>query len=60
VLRCEQTYSSAAGPVRVERTLYRQRQEDERALCPLNCAPGSSRAPGPRWPPSRPPGSWRI
>src|SRR5215475_1255706 len=26
VLRCEQTYSSAAGPVRVERTLYRQRQ----------------------------------
>ena len=23
VLRCEQTYSSAAGPVRVERTLYR-------------------------------------
>ena len=26
VLRCEQTYSSAAGPVRVEQTLYRQRQ----------------------------------
>jgi hypothetical protein len=40
VLRCEQTYSSAAGPVRVERTLYRQRQEDERALCPLELRAG--------------------
>ena len=40
VLRCAQTYSSAAGPVRVERTLYRQRQEDERALCPLELRAG--------------------
>jgi hypothetical protein len=40
VLRCEQTYSSAAGPVRVKRTLYRQRQEDERALCPLELRAG--------------------
>jgi hypothetical protein len=40
VLRCEQTYSSAAGPVRVERTLYRQHQEDERALCPLELRAG--------------------
>jgi hypothetical protein len=38
VLRCEQTSSSAAGPVRVKRTLSRQRQEDERALCPLGTA----------------------
>jgi hypothetical protein len=40
VLRCAQTYSSAAGPVRVERTLYRQRQEDERTLCPLELRAG--------------------
>jgi hypothetical protein len=40
VLRCEQTYSSAAGPVRVERTLYRQHQGDERALCPLELRAG--------------------
>lgn len=40
VLRCAQTYCSAAGPVRVERTLYRTRQGDERALCPLELRAG--------------------
>jgi hypothetical protein len=40
VLRCEQTYHSAAGPLRVERTLYRQRQAGERALCPLELRAG--------------------
>ena len=40
VLRCAQTYSSAAGPVRVERTLYRARLGDERALCPLELRAG--------------------
>jgi hypothetical protein len=40
VLRCEQTYSSAAGPVRVERALYRQHPADERALCPLELRAG--------------------
>lgn len=40
VLRCAQTYCSAAGPVRVERTLYRARQGAERALCPLELRAG--------------------
>lgn len=40
VLRCEQTYVSAAGPVRVERTLYARRQEEERAVCPLELRAG--------------------
>jgi hypothetical protein len=40
VLRCAQTYCSAAGPVRVERTLYRARQGGERALCPLELRTG--------------------
>ncbi len=35
VLRWAQTYTSAAGPLRVERTLYAQRQDRTRALCPL-------------------------
>ena len=34
VLRCATTYTSAAGPVRVERSLYR-RPQDEHAVCPL-------------------------
>jgi hypothetical protein len=40
VLRCEQTYFSAAGPVRVERSLYSTRQEGERAVCPLELRAG--------------------
>jgi hypothetical protein len=40
VLRCAQTYCSAAGPVRVERTLYRTRPGDERALCPVELRAG--------------------
>jgi hypothetical protein len=40
VLRCAQTYCSAAGPVRVERTLSRAWQGDERALCPLELRAG--------------------
>lgn len=40
VLRCAQTYCSAAGPVRVERTLYRPRQGGARALCPLELRAG--------------------
>jgi hypothetical protein len=39
VVRCEQTYTSAAGPVRVERTLYRTRT-GEQALCPLELRAG--------------------
>jgi hypothetical protein len=34
VLRCETTYNSAAGPVRVERSLYRH-PSGGRAVCPL-------------------------
>jgi hypothetical protein len=60
VLRCETTYNSAAGPVRVERSLYRPTHSDGRTLVPWSCAQESSRAIGRRWPPSRPPGSWRI
>ena len=39
VLRCETTYNSAAGPVRVERRLYRSPQGG-RALCPLELRAG--------------------
>jgi hypothetical protein len=35
VERCEETYFSAAGPVRVERSLYSTRAPGERAICPL-------------------------
>src|SRR6266581_6692858 len=37
VLRCETTYTSAAGPVRVARSLYRPPQGDH-AICPLGTA----------------------
>jgi len=40
VLRCEETYFSAAGPLRVERSLYSTRQEGERALCPMELRAG--------------------
>src|ERR1044071_968463 len=36
VLRCATTYTSAAGPVRVERSLYRQGHGGGRAVCPLD------------------------
>jgi hypothetical protein len=39
VLRCETTYNSAAGPVRVERSLYR-RPSGGRAVCPLDLRAG--------------------
>jgi hypothetical protein len=39
VLRCETTYTSAAGPVRVERSLYRL-PSGERAICPLELQAG--------------------
>ena len=40
VLRCATTYTSAAGPVRVERSLYRQGHGDGRAVCPLDLRAG--------------------
>ncbi len=40
VLRCEETYMSSAGPVRVERSLYSTRQAGERAVCPLELQAG--------------------
>lgn len=40
VLRCEQTYQSAAGPVRVERTLYSTRADGERAVSPMEVRTG--------------------
>jgi hypothetical protein len=39
VLRCETTYNSAAGPVRVERSLYRH-PRGGRAICPLELRAG--------------------
>ncbi len=39
VLRCATTYTSAVGPVRVERSLYR-RPHGEQALCPLELRAG--------------------
>jgi hypothetical protein len=40
VLRCETTYNSAAGPVRVERSLYRQKHGSDHAVCPLELRAG--------------------
>lgn len=39
VLRCATTYTSAAGPVRVERSLYRN-PRDEQAVCPMELRSG--------------------
>ena len=60
VLRCATTYTSAAGPVRVERSVYRQGHGGRRAVVPWTCMRGSLRAPGRHWPPSRRPGWWHI
>jgi hypothetical protein len=40
VLRWATTYFSAVGPVRVERSLYRQRHGGGRAVCPLDLRAG--------------------
>lgn len=40
VLRCAETYFSASGPLRVERSLYSTRQEGERAVCPMELRAG--------------------
>ena len=40
VLRCATTYNSAAGPVRVERSLYRPTPNHGHALCPLELRAG--------------------
>ncbi len=40
VVRCEETYFGAAGPVRVMRSLYSIRQDGERAVCPLELRGG--------------------
>lgn len=40
VLRCEQTYLSAAGPVRVERSLYSTREDGERTVVPMELRAG--------------------
>jgi len=39
VLRCEQTYISAVGKIRVERTLYRAKHEAQ-SICPLELRAG--------------------
>jgi hypothetical protein len=40
VVRCEESYVSAAGSVRVMRSLYRRLGEGERTLCPLELRAG--------------------
>ncbi len=40
VVRCEESYTSAAGPVRVMRSLYRRGGEGERTVCPLELRAG--------------------
>ena len=40
VERCGETYFSAAGPVRVERSLYSTRAPGERAICPMELRAG--------------------
>jgi hypothetical protein len=40
VVRCEETYFGAAGPLRVMRSLYSTRQDSERAVCPLELRGG--------------------
>ncbi|MGH8471079.1 MAG: hypothetical protein ACREVJ_01130 [Gammaproteobacteria bacterium] len=40
VVRCEESYTSAAGPVRVMRSLYRRLGKGERTLCPLELRAG--------------------
>lgn len=40
VVRCEETYFGAAGPVRIMRSLYSTRQDGERAVCPLELRGG--------------------
>src|SRR5436853_2476269 len=41
VLRCATTYNSAAGPIRVARSLYRQKHDSGRAVCPLELRAGN-------------------
>jgi hypothetical protein len=40
VVRCEETYFTSAGAIRVERTLYSTRQDGDRAICPLELRAG--------------------
>ena len=40
VLRCEDTYFCASGPVQVMRSLYSTRKESERAICPMELQAG--------------------
>jgi hypothetical protein len=40
VLRCEETYVSSAGAMRLERSLYSTRQSGERAVCPMELRAG--------------------
>ena len=40
VLRCEDTYFCASGPVQVMRSLYSTRKDSERAICPMELQAG--------------------
>src|SRR5438874_253242 len=40
VLRCEETYVTCAGEVRIMRSLYSTRQEGDRTVCPMELRAG--------------------
>lgn len=40
VIRCEQTYLSAAGPMRIERSMYRNSGGNRETVCPLELRAG--------------------
>ena len=47
VLRCEDTYFCASGPVQVMRSLYSTRKDSERAICPMELQAGLALLHGP-------------
>ena len=58
VLRCETTYNSAAGPVRVERSLYRSSQRWPGDLSVGTSRGDASKGTGHRWP--RKQATWAV
>jgi len=59
VLRCEGTYMTAAGPVRILRTLYKDRTDEaERAIVPMERVSALWKGVGRRLRHSKPCGWW--
>ena len=60
VVRCEESYTSAAGPVRVMRSCIGAGVKGSGRYAHWSYGRGWSRGGGPRWPPGRRPLWWRI